>query len=104
MPVRDLAHDGIQTPFAEFKSHFEFIFPLINIVFFYVVNDLLKVMGKIKDVIIATDLMEYFKNRNILGPIVANGKFDWEDAEHRFVSYFVIYLFLFIFILNRSFF
>jgi len=37
----------------------------------------------IKKMILATDLMEYFRNRNLLGPIIENGTFDWKNAEHR---------------------
>ena len=46
----------------------------------------LQVLEKIKDVIIATDLLEYFKNRNVLGPIVESGTYSWKNAEHRFIS------------------
>jgi len=42
-----------------------------------------EVMNAINHVIIATDLMEYFKNRNILGPIVESGTYDWSNKEHR---------------------
>jgi len=42
-----------------------------------------EVLEKIKDVIIATDLLEYFKNRNVLGPIVESGTYSWKNSEHR---------------------
>lgn len=44
----------------------------------------------IKFLILATDLVHYFRNRNQLNAILKSGSFDWNSSEHQLMFFGLI--------------